>query len=188
MSEMKEKTSREIKIEPCIVIHGGAGTIPQSRELGKINGVKKAAYAGYRELIESDSAIKAVEKAVNVMELDEYFNAGYGSVLTIEGTVECDASIMCGRSLNFGAISLIKDILYPISLAKIVMQKSRHKFLSEDGAIKFAKQNGMRVLDPPGQLKTDFISNFMENFINDQHKKSEHLKEHEKFFEAVFEL
>lgn len=182
---MKEKTSREIKVEPCIVIHGGAGTIPQSREQGKINGVKKAAYVGYKELNESDSAIRAVEKAVNVMELDEYFNAGYGSVLTMDGTVECDASIMCGRTLNFGAVSLIKDILYPISLAKIVMQKSRHKFLSEDGAIKFARQNRMRVLDPPGQLKTDFVSNFLDNFVNEQHKKSERLKDHEKYFEAV---
>jgi beta-aspartyl-peptidase (threonine type) len=182
---MKEKTSREIKIEPCIVIHGGAGTIPQSREIGKINGVKKAAYVGYKELIESESAIKAVEKAVNVMELDEYFNAGYGSVLTAEGTVECDASIMCGRTLNFGAVSLVKDVLYPISLAKIVMQKSRHKFLSEDGAIKFARQNNVRILYPPGQLKTDFISNFMENFVNDQLRKTSHLSESEKVFEAV---
>lgn len=185
---MKEKTSREIKIEPCIVIHGGAGTIPQSREAGKINGVKKAAYVGYKELIESENAIKAVEKAVNVMELDEYFNAGYGSVLTNEGTVECDASIMCGRTLNFGAVSLIKDILYPISLARIVMQKSRHKFLSEDGAIKFARENGIRVLYPPGQLATDFTSNFMENFVNEQHKKSEHLKDHDKVFEAVSKI
>lgn len=182
---MKEKTSREVKIEPCIVIHGGAGTIPQSREMGKINGVKKAAYVGYKELIESDSAIKAVEKAVNVMELDEYFNAGYGSVLTLEGNVECDASIMCGRTLNFGAISLVQDILYPISLAKIVMQKSRHKFLSEEGAVKFARQNGIRVLYPSGQLKTDFISNFMENFVNDHHKKNNNLKENEKLYEAV---
>jgi L-asparaginase / beta-aspartyl-peptidase len=47
--------------------------------------VKKATYVGYKELIETESALKAVEKAVNVMELDEYFNAGYGSVLTSEG-------------------------------------------------------------------------------------------------------
>lgn len=53
--------------------------------MGKINGVKKAAYWGYKELIESDSALNAVEKAVNVMELDEFFNAGFGSVLTCNG-------------------------------------------------------------------------------------------------------
>lgn len=94
---------------------------------------------------------------------------------------------MCGRTLNFGAISIVREILYPISLARIVMQKSRHKFLSEDGAIKFARQNGMKVLHPPGQLVTDFISNVMENFINEHLKKTEHLKDHEKFIEAVGE-
>lgn len=53
--------------------------------MGKVNGVKKATYVGYKELIESESALSAVEKAVNVMELDEFFNAGYGSVMTCDG-------------------------------------------------------------------------------------------------------
>lgn len=89
--------------------------------------------------------------------------------------------------MNFGAISIIKDILYPISLARVVMQKSRHKFLSEDGAIKFARQNGIRILHPPGQLKTDFITNFMESFINEQLRRTEHLKDCEKIYEQVGE-
>jgi beta-aspartyl-peptidase (threonine type) len=175
---MKEKQN----IEPCVVVHGGAGTIPQSREHGKIRGVKRAAYAGYKALIESDSAIEAVEKAVNVMELDEFFNAGYGSVLTVDGQVEMDASIQCGRTLNFGAVSLVKDVLHPISLARLVMQKSRHKFLSEDGAIKFARQNGMRILHPPGQLVTDFTSSVIQTFVAEQLARSQNK---EMKFEAV---
>lgn len=179
---MKEKTT----IEPCIIIHGGAGTIPVSREAGKFNGVKRAAKKGYRVLIETESAIKAVEKSVNVMERDEYFNAGYGSVLTSDGNVEMDASIMCGRTLNFGCVSLVTDILYPISLARLVMQKSKHKFLSEEGAKAFARQHGVKILHPSGQLVTDFTSNFMQNFVNEQHLKSEK-KTGEKIFEAVGE-
>lgn len=179
---MKEKVSRN-KIEPCVICHGGAGTIPASREAGKLKGVKRAARVGYKILIETESAIQAVEKAVNVMERDEYFNAGYGSVLTNEGNVEMDASIMCGRTLNFGCVSLVTDILHPISLARVVMQKSRHKFLSEEGAKCFARKNGIRILHPPGQLVTDFTSNFMQNFVNEQHLKSD--KNSEKIFEAV---
>lgn len=183
---MKEKRlTKEILIEPCIVVHGGAGTIPQSREEGKLRGVKKAAYTGYKTLMESDDALEAVERAVNVMELNEYFNAGYGSVLTLEGNVEMDASIMCGRTLNFGAVSIVKDILYPISLARLVMRKSRHKFLSEDGAINFARKNGMKILYPPGQLVTDFTSNFMQTFVNEQLIKAD--KKEEKTFEAIGE-
>ena len=193
---MKEKTRKEKhleriivekNIEPCLIVHGGAGTIPQSREEGKVKGVKKSVYYGYKELIETDNALQAVEKAVNVMEMDEYFNAGYGSVLTLAGNVEMDASIMCGRTLNFGAVSIVKDILYPISLAKLVMQKSRHKFLCEDGAIDFARRNGMRILYPPGQLVTDFTSNFMQSYVNEQLSKTEKLKDHEKKFEAIGE-
>lgn len=178
---MKEKASRE-RIEPCVIVHGGAGTIPASREVGKTKGCKKAARVGYRKLMETESAIKAVEAAVNVMELDEYFNAGYGSVLTSDGNVEMDASIMCGRTLNFGCVSLVTDILYPISLARIVMQKSKYKFLSEDGAKNFARQNGVKILHPPGQLVTDFTSNFMQNFVSEQHLRANKKKE---IFEAV---
>lgn len=182
---MKEKTS-PVKIEPCVIVHGGAGTIPASREEGKLRGVKKAARVGYKVLIESESAIEAVERAVNVMERDEYFNAGYGSVLTIEGQVEMDASIMCGRTLNYGCVSLVTDILHPISLARVVMRKSRHKFLSEDGAKAFAKAQGVQILHPPGQLVTDFTSNFMQSFISEQHLKREKSKKmREKIFEAV---
>lgn len=181
---MKEKATR-LRIEPCCIVHGGAGTIPQSREAGKIKGVKKAARVGYKTLIETESAIQAVERAVNVMELDEYFNAGYGSVLTNEGHVEMDASIMCGRTLNFGCVSLVTDILHPISLARVVMQKSKYKFLSEEGAKKFARLNGIRILDPPGQLVTDFTSNFMQSFVKEQHLKSDQKKNREKIFEAV---
>lgn len=180
---MKEKAPRE-RIEPCVIVHGGAGTIPACREGGKVKGCKKAARVGYRILLETDSAIKAVEKAVNVMEDDEYFNAGYGSVLTNEGNVEMDASIMCGRTLNYGCVSLVTDILHPISLAKIVMQKSKYKFLSEEGAKNFARQNGIRILHPPGQLVTDFTSNFMQNFVNEQYLRSDKKKQ---IFEAVSE-
>lgn len=181
---MKGKTSRE-KIEPCLIVHGGAGTIPQSRESGKLKGVKKSALVGFKTLMETDSAIKAVEDAVKVMEMDEYFNAGYGSVLTSEGNVEMDASIMCGRTLNFGCVTLVKDILHPITCARLIMCKSRHKFLAEDGAVKFSRQNGMRVLDPPGQLVTDFTSNFMQQFINEQQFNTRKNRINSDIFEAV---
>lgn len=165
---MKEKAL----IEPCVIVHGGAGTIPASREEGKLRGVRKAANIGYNKLMESDSSIAAVEAAVRYMEYDEYFNAGYGSVLTSEGVVEMDASIMCGRTLNFGCICLVRDVLHPISLARLVMTKSRSKFLAEGAAIKFGREHGMRVLHPRGQLVTDFTSSVLQIFVKDQTRKT----------------
>lgn len=92
---------------------------------------------------------------------------------------------MCGRTLNYGCVSLVTDILYPITLARVVMQKSRHKFLSEEGAKRFARLHGVGILHPPGQLVTDFTSNFMQSFVNDQHLNNEKAKNREKLFEAV---
>lgn len=126
-------------IEPIVLVHGGAGDIPTSREPGKIRGVKLAARMGYMKLIETGSALDAVEEAVRSMELDPYFNCGYGSVLTSNGTVEMDASIMDGTSMKAGCISLVRDILHPISLARRLIDKVPHNFIAGDGIMQFAK-------------------------------------------------
>lgn len=64
-------------IEPVVLVHGGAGDIPESRVQGKLTGVRKAVEIGYRILNENKgSVLDAVEAAVKVMEDDEFFNAG----------------------------------------------------------------------------------------------------------------
>lgn len=59
-----------------VLVHGGAGDIPESRFQAKLNGVKLAARLGYAKLINSESVVDAVEEAVRSMELDPAFNAG----------------------------------------------------------------------------------------------------------------
>ena len=53
---------------------------------------------------------------------------------------EMDASIMDGKTLNAGAVSLITGIKNPVSLARDVMEKSEHVFLAGEGAMQFAKE------------------------------------------------
>ena len=62
--------------KPLLVVHGGAGDIPDSRIQGKFDGVKKAAMEGHRILNETGNVIDAIEAAIRIMEDDDAFNAG----------------------------------------------------------------------------------------------------------------
>ncbi|XP_031352870.1 probable isoaspartyl peptidase/L-asparaginase GA20639 isoform X1 [Photinus pyralis] len=141
-------------MEPIVLVHGGAGDIPASRVPLKLSGCKKAVNDGYKVLAAHGSALDAVEAAVRVMEDDPAFNAGYGSVLNLDGEVEMDASVMVGDRLEAGAVTIVKDVAHPISLARLIMEKSPHVLLGADGAKRFAINHGVQIL-PPGSLVTE---------------------------------
>lgn len=82
------------------------------------------------------------------LEDDPTFNAGHGSVLNIAGEVEMDAIIMDGRTLSFGAVAGVRNIANPISLARMVMEKTDHVMLAGKGANDFAKEMGIPGVDP----------------------------------------
>lgn len=65
-----------------------------------------------------------------------------------------DASIMNGADLDAGCVTLINDILHPITLARMVMERTNHTFLGGEGAMRFAKQQNVKIYDPAGQLAT----------------------------------
>lgn len=52
------------------------------------------------------SALDAVISSISVLEKDACLNAGYGSNLTIDGLVECDASLM-NDSGEFGGVGAV---------------------------------------------------------------------------------
>jgi beta-aspartyl-peptidase (threonine type) len=129
-----------------IAIHGGAGTLVKGmmtpeKEKAYQQALQKALDLGYQVLEKNGSAVDAVEKAVKALEDSHLFNAGKGSVFTATETHEMDASIMDGKTLEAGAVSLITGIKNPVSLAKDVMNKSEHVFLASEGAMQFAKAN-----------------------------------------------
>ncbi|ASI99118.1 isoaspartyl peptidase/L-asparaginase family protein [Thermococcus celer] len=133
---------------PAIVVHGGAGTIRKEERIPKvIEGVKEAVLAGWREL-KKGSALDAVEEAVKVLEDNPLFNAGTGSVLTLDGRVEMDAAIMRGKTLEAGAVAGIWGVKNPISVARKVMEKTDHVLLSGEGAVKFARLMGFEEYNP----------------------------------------
>ncbi len=128
-----------------IAIHGGAGTILRSsmtpeKEKLFTDALRTALQQGYAVLEKGGSALDAVETAVRSLEDCPLFNAGKGAVFNNAGTHEMDASIMSGKDLSAGAVSLIKHVKNPVSLARAVMEKNEHVFLCGDGAEDFAKQ------------------------------------------------
>lgn len=151
-------------ILPLIVVHGGAGDIPDARDRGKLDGCRLAAHLGYAQLAANGSAVDAVEAAVRSMELDEHFNAGYGAVLDLAGNAVLDVSIQDGRTLAAGAATLFGDVLQPITLARRIMERSRHSFLGGDGAVAFAQQHGIEIMRPAGQLVTQYARDALDEF------------------------
>lgn len=136
----------------AIVIHGGAAKVYSQKGVeDKMVGVIAAARAGYAALTSGGSAntaIDAVEAAVRVMEDDTTFNAGTGASLTSEGLVECDASIMDGRTMDVGALCSVTRFKNPVSVSRVVLEKSDHCIFSGEGAHRWAAEQGVTLHDP----------------------------------------
>ncbi|KAK0485791.1 nucleophile aminohydrolase [Armillaria novae-zelandiae] len=103
------------------VVHGGAGYHSESSE----SSVKRALRRACKRAYSSTTAIELVESAVSILEDDPCLNAGFGSNLTLQGTVECDASIMDGARKAFGSVGATAGIKNPIRLARAVLEHSQ---------------------------------------------------------------
>lgn len=141
----------------AIAVHGGAG--PDSEFIKKNSedyrkGIREALDAGYRVLEDGGSALDAVEAAVNAMENNALFNAGRGSSLNEHAEVEMDASIMNGKDRKSGAVSIVRNVKNPVTLARAIMEKSAHIYLGDMGALEFARKVGLQVM-PEAYFITD---------------------------------
>ncbi|XP_070506803.1 isoaspartyl peptidase/L-asparaginase-like [Chironomus tepperi] len=131
---------------------------------GKNKGAILSVKTGYKILQAGGSALEAVEKAIHVMEADTNFNAGNGSVLSEDGEVEMDACIMDGSNMKVGAVTAIKNILHPISLARAVMEKTFYNFLGAKGAMTLAINQSFPILEP-GELVTQAARDALARYL-----------------------
>ncbi|HEX8196234.1 MAG TPA: isoaspartyl peptidase/L-asparaginase, partial [Pyrinomonadaceae bacterium] len=160
-----------------IVIHGGAGVItrgsltPEQEKEYRV-ALEQAVLAGYKVLQAGGTSLDAVEAAVRIMEDSPLFNAGKGAVFTSEGTNELDASIMDGKTLKAGAVATLKHIKNPISLARLVMQKSPHVMMIGEGAEKFARENGVETV-PQSYFFTQRRFDALKRIQEEEKKKAE---------------
>ncbi|MGD8506361.1 MAG: isoaspartyl peptidase/L-asparaginase [Candidatus Bathyarchaeota archaeon] len=157
--------------KPVIAVHGGAGVWRPERRKPGLAGVKKAAATSFKILEADGSALDAVEAAVVCMEDDEVFNAGKGSALTIDGQVEMEASIMDGKSLNAGAVGLLKDIKNPVHLARIVMEHTDHIFVASKASEELAEVFHLEKTEPLTETRIRYWSELKKKL---KHEKGIH--------------
>jgi beta-aspartyl-peptidase (threonine type) len=136
-----------------IAIHGGAGTLPRAEMSGDAErryrtALSEAIDAGYAVLKNGGTSMDAVTGAVVLLEDNPLFNAGRGSVFTLDGRNELDASIMDGRTLQAGAVTGLTRIRNPVLLARAVMERSEHVMLAGAGAEEFASSQGFSFVPP----------------------------------------
>ena len=135
-------------MKPSLIVHGGAWNIPDETVDACKSGCHRALAAGWSILARGGSALDAIEAATMVLEDDSVFDAGYGSHLTLDGHVECDAIVMNGATLRAGAAATLHRVKNPIQLARKILENCPHMMLVAEGAERFAKQHGMKLCKP----------------------------------------
>jgi beta-aspartyl-peptidase (threonine type) len=155
----------------ALVVHGGAGTLDRTDDPALIAAyrasLKAALEEGKRRAEAGESALDVAEAVVRILEDNELFNAGRGAALTEKGRAELDASIMDGATLKAGAVASITTVKNPVSLARKVMEKTRHVLLAGDGAEQFATTVGVQRV-PNEYFITPRRQQMLEEYLKEQ--------------------
>src|SRR5947209_9226413 len=107
------------RVRPVVVVHAGAGGGADLREheADARRGLREAIGSARALLEAGGAALDAAISAVRIMEDVGLFNAGYGSALCSDGTVEMSAAVMRGSDRAAGAVAGIRVIRHPIAAA-----------------------------------------------------------------------
>jgi beta-aspartyl-peptidase (threonine type) len=121
--------------------------MPESEKAIYYTALEEALNIGKTILENNGSSLDAVEKVVRFLEDHPGFNAGKGAVYTSDGKHELDASIMYGKDLSCGAVAGVTIIKNPISLARLVMEKTPHVLFAGTGADELGKKFGVELVE-----------------------------------------
>ena len=131
---------------PTIVVHGGCGNPAGDAvrdEPACHDALRAAVDAADAILAAGGTALDAAQTAVASLEDAPQFNAGRGSVLTLDGHVEMDAALMDGWDGRAGAVAVVETVRNPIALARAVMESTEHVLVVGTGAERLASELGI---------------------------------------------
>ena len=119
---------------------------------------------GVKVLRAGGSALDAVEAATRLVELNPNdTSVGLAGIPNILGVQEMDATIMCGKTMNSGAVGALKGFKHPISVARKVLDEAPHVLLVGEGAELFARTMGCEL----GDLETDLSRKVYQAFVEE---------------------
>jgi len=144
-----------------LAVHGGAGDGLAKLSRAHLDatrlGLEAALRTGAEHLRRGGSGLDAVVAAVKVLEDSPEFNAGRGSVLTSEGTVETDASVADGNRRQFGAVTVCRSVRHPVEAARAVMDRTDHVLLAGDAVAALAGRWGLQREDEAWFVTEDAV-------------------------------
>ena len=109
---------------------------------------QEAMRQSWQILTSGGSALDAVEKGANVIEVDpDDHSVGYAGLPNEHGVVQLDASIMDGKTYSAGSVASLENIMNPSSVARLVMERTDHVMLIGRGALDFARSFGFEEVD-----------------------------------------
>ena len=127
-----------------VVVHGGVDMEPSQ---GTFEALTGAAGRGAAALARGMDALDALTAALDVLEDDPAFNAGFGSVLTREGTVETDGALADGRSGRFAGVAAVPGLRHPARLARHLLDEGDTVLLVGAAAAAYAEQCGLALAE-----------------------------------------
>jgi len=152
-SNQSNKSTTNIQELPLIISTWSHG-FPASKKALKV-------------LANNGNLLDAITSGINLSENDPAnHSVGLGGYPDADGNVTLDASIM-DWSGNAGSVACLQGIKNPINVARLVMEKSKHVFLTGNGAQKFALNNGF----VKENLLTEKIKVEWEKWIESQKKR-----------------
>jgi beta-aspartyl-peptidase (threonine type) len=137
--------------------------------------MREAVAQAWEVLQAGGSAVDTVERAVTVLENHPLFDAGVGSFLNNVGEVEMDALITDGSTLRFGSVAAVRHVRNPISLAKLVLTQTRHRFFVGDGAEQLARQFGVELISNLALVTEANLNDFRQRLAQDAADAEKHL-------------
>lgn len=153
-----EKTSYGKELSYALVVHAGSfgprgkPTYSEAKEYKKK--LSEALKIGEAILKNGGNSLDAVEACIKFLEDSPLFGAGKGAPFNSDGKNELDACIMDGKTLQAGAVTNVTIIKNPITAARRVMTHTKYVLLCASGADRFAKDQGLEIVDP-SYFRTD---------------------------------